>query len=136
MAVANSVLLAGCSAPAVDHEWLPPTEQDDGGRMPEGREVIQRMVDLMKGNSELSLEARVTYESAQQSGQKGYVNGEPEIGAQVDVLPRGATTVEHDGVTYHQFDMVFFEEVEDADGETFYAVVDSPGDDAGTDLDS
>lgn len=58
-----------------------------------------------------------------------YVRGESEVGAQVDALPEGTTEIEYDGVAYHQFDMVFFEEVEDEKGNPFYEVVDAPGDD-------
>ena len=66
----------------------------------------------------------------QENGKEGFVNGEPEIGAQVGELPDEVTTVEEAGVTYYQFDTVFFEEVEDSDGSTFYEVVGSPdGDD-------
>lgn len=63
----------------------------------------------------------------QENGKKGFVNGEPEIGAQVGELPDEVTTVEEAGVTYYQFDTVFFEEVEDDSGGTFYEVVGSPG---------
>ena len=66
------------------------------------------------------------YVEFEENGQKGFVNGEPEIGAQVDKLPDEVTTVEDDGVTYYQFDSVFFEEVEDESGGTFYEVVGSP----------
>ena len=66
------------------------------------------------------------YVEFEENGKKGYVNGEPEIGAQVDKLPDEVTTVEEDGVTYYQFDTVFFEEVEDDNGGTFYEVVGSP----------
>jgi hypothetical protein len=66
------------------------------------------------------------YVKYEESGKTGYVNGEPEIGAQVDKLPDGVTTIEEDGVTYYQFDSVFFEEVEGSDGQTFYEVVGSP----------
>jgi len=66
------------------------------------------------------------YVEYEENGQTGYVNGEPEIGAQLDELPEGATTIEEDGRTFYQFDMVFFEEVEDEDGNPFYEVVDSP----------
>ena len=62
----------------------------------------------------------------EENGKKGFVNGEPEIGAQVDKLPGEVTTFEEDGVTYYQFDSVFFEEVEEDSGETFYEVVGSP----------
>lgn len=34
--------------------------------------------------------------------------------------------IEEDGRTFYQFDMVFFEEVEDEDGNPFYEVIDSP----------
>jgi len=67
------------------------------------------------------------YVEFEENGQTGYVNGEPEVGAQVDSLPEGATTIEEGGVTYYQLDMVFFEEVEDESGGTFYQVVDAPG---------
>ncbi len=66
------------------------------------------------------------YVEFEENGKKGFVNGEPEIGAQVDKLPDEVTTVEEDGVTYYQFDTVFFEEVEDDNGRTFYEVVANP----------
>ena len=66
------------------------------------------------------------YVEFEEKGRKDFVNGEPEIGAQVDELPDEVTTVEEGGVTYYQFDSVFFEEVEDDDGQTFYEVVGSP----------
>ena len=46
----------------------------------------------------------------------------------------GATEVEYDGVTCDQFDMVFFEQVEDVNGKPFFEVVDAPGDDEVTEL--
>ncbi len=73
LAVAASVMLVGCGvpgAPAEDDAWTPPALVDDGGELPEGREVIQRLVDFMNGTQELAVEARVTYESVQESGQK------------------------------------------------------------------
>ena len=65
-------LLVGCGAPAPaeDDVWTPPALADDVGELPEGREVVQRMVDFMQSNQELAVEARVTYESVQESGQK------------------------------------------------------------------
>jgi len=66
------------------------------------------------------------YVEYQENGKKGFVNGEPEIGAQLDKLPDEVTTVEEGGETFYQFDTVFFEEVEDDSGETFYEVVGSP----------
>lgn len=67
------------------------------------------------------------YVEFEENGNTGYINGEPDVGAQAGALPEGATEIEHDGVTYHQFDMVFFEEVADDSGGTFYEVVDAPG---------
>ncbi len=66
------------------------------------------------------------YVEFEENGQTGYVNGEPEIGAQLDALPEGIETIEEEGETFYQFDMVFFEEVEDDNGDVFYEVVDSP----------
>ena len=66
------------------------------------------------------------YVQYEENGKTGYVNGEPEIGAQVTTLPDEVTTVEEGGVTYYQFDSVFFEEVEGDDGSTFFEVVGSP----------
>ena len=65
-------LFVGCGAPALTEEdlWTPTTLADEVGEPPEGREVVQRMVDFMQGNQELAVEARVTYESVQESGQK------------------------------------------------------------------
>ena len=66
------------------------------------------------------------YVEYEENGQTGFVNGEPEIGAQLDELPGGVTTIEEVGRTYYQFDMVFFEAVQDESGNPFYEVVDSP----------
>jgi hypothetical protein len=65
-------LLAGCggAVPTEDDVWTPSALTDEVGELPEGREVVQRMVDFMQGNQELAVEARVTYESVQESGQK------------------------------------------------------------------
>ena len=69
-------LLVGCGAsapdpaPAEEGQWTPPALAEDGGELPEGREVVQRMIDFMQGHQELAVEARVTYESVQESGQK------------------------------------------------------------------
>jgi hypothetical protein len=49
------------------------------------------------------------YLAFEENGKKGLVNGEPETDAQVDTLPDEVTTVEEGGVTYYQFDTVFFE---------------------------
>ncbi len=66
------------------------------------------------------------YVQYEEDGKTGFVNGEPDIGAQVDALPEGVTTIEEDGKTFYQFEMVFFEEVQDENGNPFYEVVGSP----------
>jgi len=66
------------------------------------------------------------YVEYEEDGKTGFVNGEPEFGAQVDALPEGVATIEENGRTYYQFDTVFFEEVEDENGNPFYEVVGSP----------
>jgi hypothetical protein len=66
------------------------------------------------------------YVEFEENGKKGFINGEPSIGAQVEKLPKEATSIEEAGVTYHQFDSVFFEEVESDDGIIFYEVIGSP----------
>jgi len=66
------------------------------------------------------------YVQYQEDGKTGFVNGEPDIGAQVDALPEGVTTIEEDGKTFYQFEMVFFEQVQDENGNPLYEVVSSP----------
>jgi hypothetical protein len=66
------------------------------------------------------------YVEYEEDGKTGFVNGEPEFGAQLEALPEGVTTIEENGKTYYQFDTVFFEEVEDENGNPFYEVVGSP----------
>ncbi len=74
------------------------------------------------------------YVRYEEDGKSGFINGEPEIGAQLDKLPEGTTTIEEDGRTFHQFDMVFFEEVQDESGTAFYEVVGSPDGSEAVDL--
>ena len=66
------------------------------------------------------------YVEYEEDGKTKFVSAEPEIGAQLDNVPDGCTTIEENGRTYYQFDMVFFEEVEDEDGILLYEVVGSP----------
>jgi YHS domain-containing protein len=66
------------------------------------------------------------YVEFEENGKTGFVNGAPEIGAQVDELPGEVTTLVEDDVTYYQFDSVFFEQVEDDNDKVFYEVVGSP----------
>ncbi len=65
-------LLVGCgaSAPMEEDPWTPPALADDVAELPDGREVVQRMVDFMQATQELAVEARVTYESVQETGEK------------------------------------------------------------------
>ncbi len=44
----------------------------------------------------------------------------------MDKLPDGVTKIEANGRTYYQFDMVFFEAVQDESEQTVYEVVGSP----------
>jgi hypothetical protein len=67
------------------------------------------------------------YVAYDENGQRGYVVGDPEIGAQVNKLPDGVTEVEEGGQKYFQFDSVFFEEVETEEGDVFFEVVGTPG---------
>ena len=66
------------------------------------------------------------YVAYEENGKKGFINGEPDDGAQTSALPKEAEAFEEDGDTFYQFDTVFFEEVEDDDGTVFYEVVGSP----------
>ena len=63
------------------------------------------------------------YVDFEEDGQSGFVNGEPEIGAAVDELPEGAVEIADN---LYQFDMVFFEQVEDENGTPYFEVVDNP----------
>jgi len=65
------VLVAPSAAAAqvAQDPWMPSALSEDDGELPDAREVVQRMVDLLKSTTELSLEARVTYEAVQESGQ-------------------------------------------------------------------
>ena len=74
------------------------------------------------------------YVEYEEDGQTGFINAEPDIGAQVDALPEGVTEIEENGITYYQFDMVFFEEVVDENGNSFYEVVGSPDGSEGVEL--
>jgi hypothetical protein len=72
------------------------------------------------------------YVEFEENGQTGFVNGEPDIGAPVDELPTGAVEIDDN---LYQFDMVFFEQVEDENGTPFYEVVDNPDGDEVIELD-
>jgi len=64
------------------------------------------------------------YVAYEENGKQGFTNGEPDIDAQVETLPEGTTDLEIEGVTYKQFDTIYFEEVEASSGKAFYQVVD------------
>ncbi len=76
------------------------------------------------------------YVAYDENGDTGFINGEPDLGSQVDKLPEGSIEIEYEGAKYYQFDMVFFEEVQDENGAAFYEVVDAPGGDDVTVLES
>ena len=63
------------------------------------------------------------YVEYEENGQTGFVNGDQEIGAAIDQLPPGAIEIADN---LYQFDMAFFEQVEDENGTSFYDVVDNP----------
>jgi hypothetical protein len=70
--VAVLAVLVGCQPPAdgEDQGWTPPALTGDVDELPDGREVVQRMIDFMQEHQEVAFEARVTWESVQASGQK------------------------------------------------------------------
>ncbi len=65
--------LAGCRAappPPDDVElWSPEPLTGDGDTMPEGRDVMSRMLEFLSSHDQLGFEALVTYEAVQESGQ-------------------------------------------------------------------
>ena len=61
------------------------------------------------------------YTEDDEDGDIKYVNAVPGIGAEVEALPANTTSFEKDGVTYYQFDIVFFVAKEGK-----YEVVDDP----------
>lgn len=63
-------LVAVAQQPQETDLWTPSVLADDGGDAPEAREIVERMIALLRGTQELSLEARVTYEAVQESGEK------------------------------------------------------------------
>ena len=71
--VVASAFLAGCQAtppPPDDVElWSPEPLTGDGDAMPEGRDVMSRMLEFLASHDQLGFEALVTYESVQESGQ-------------------------------------------------------------------
>ena len=68
--------LAGCSSPIEAPDgldsvfWHPPALEEELGELPEGRALVERMIEFMHSHNELAVEALLTYESVQKSGQK------------------------------------------------------------------
>lgn len=62
-------LFAACS-PNDDAVWTPPALMDDAAEDPDPRAIVRRMTEFMGGQQELMLEALVSYEAVQESGQK------------------------------------------------------------------
>ncbi len=60
---------SAATAQLAQDAWMPSALAEADGELPDARELVQRMIDLLKSTTELSLEARVTYEAVQESGQ-------------------------------------------------------------------
>lgn len=58
------------SANADESFWSPPPLTGDAGEIPDGREVVKRVVDFMKSHEDLRFDALFTYEVVQENGQK------------------------------------------------------------------
>lgn len=71
-----STIMAGCTSVAVPLDnsesayWNPPALAEDEGELPDGRAVIQRMLEFMGSHDALAVEALLTYEAVQADGQK------------------------------------------------------------------
>jgi len=65
------VAAAGCGQAGDQQalDWAPPALADEDWQEPDGREVIQRHIDFMKGQQVLLTEALVSYEAVQETGQ-------------------------------------------------------------------
>jgi hypothetical protein len=63
-------LMAGCQSGAEETAWVPPPLADQDAIPSDGREVLDRHVDFLESQDELAVEAFVTYEAVQESGQK------------------------------------------------------------------
>ena len=70
--IVTLALLAGCQAappPSEEDFWRPGALTGDVDDLPDGRDVVTRMVEFMSGHGEIAFEAMVTYEAVQESGQ-------------------------------------------------------------------
>lgn len=64
------LLVTGCEAPAPDRSWTPLPLTDDAPETEDAREIVRRTTEFMNAQQEVMLEALVTYEVVQESGQK------------------------------------------------------------------
>ena len=66
-------LLVGCQGaptPSAEEDlWSPEELTGEVGELPEGRDVMSRMLSFIAGHEQIAFEALVTYESVQESGQ-------------------------------------------------------------------
>ena len=58
------------AATAQEDAWSPPSLSGEAAELPEGRDVVQRVIDFMKTHEQLGFEAIATYEVVQENGQK------------------------------------------------------------------
>ncbi len=65
-------LIAGCQAAPEEGDdlWRPRALTGDATELPDGREVITRMTEFLRGHDQLAFEALASYEAVQESGQK------------------------------------------------------------------
>ena len=66
-------LMSACSAPTdttEDASWSPTPLTEDAGDLPEGRDVVRRVLEFMQAQDQLAFEAIATYEVVQENGQK------------------------------------------------------------------
>jgi hypothetical protein len=105
--VAALVLLAGCApmsdAPEDSNSdfWNPPALAEDAGDLPEGRAVIERMLEFMRSHDELAAEALLTYQAVQASGQKLHFDLLQRIAFRKADRKLLWTTLRDDGTTDH-----------------------------------
>jgi hypothetical protein len=74
LALLSCIIVAGAAAcqPSDGQQtayWTPPALTDEDWREPDGGEVIQQMVDFMAAQQEVVVEALVSYEALQETGQ-------------------------------------------------------------------
>jgi len=70
LALAFILTPAASTAGTDDESWSPPALTGEAGDHPEGRVVVQRVIDFMESHHQLAFEAVSTYETVQENGQK------------------------------------------------------------------